>query len=305
MATNLFRLRNGISIPAVGLGTWAGPESDKIERAKGWILTALELGYRHLDTAAKYETERSVGEALQEAQIPRGDVFITTKLPWNHHERVEESFNESLKALGTDYVDLYLMHWPQVVVYEEGNWMPRNADGSLKTQSSPTFHDTWRRMEQIYKSGRARAIGVSNFSIKTLDELLQRAEVVPMVNQVELHPYLAQNELMTYLWGKGIQPAAYSPTGWARVRDDPLITSIATKRGISPVQVILAWHLSRGTVVVPKSENPSRQEENLQIPKLTNGELDAISKLDRGERIANKADNRGHVHGWTYEQLGW
>jgi len=312
MATNVpnVKLNNGVSIPAIGLGAFGGFDAQGMPEAKGkeWFLTAFKGGYRHIDTAAIYRTEKQVGEAIRESGIPREKIFVTTKLQWNHHDReggVAKSFEESLENLGVDYVDLYLIHWPQVVPYIEGNVLPLNAEGRVRTVESPTFNDAWAVLEEILASGKAKAIGVSNFSIKTLEQLLKTAKVIPAVNQVELHPYLAQPDLLEYCKKKGIVVAAYTPTGYATVRDDPLIVSLAKKYSVSPAQVILAWHVARGTVAVVKSADPVRQKDNITLPILDAEDIKKISALDRGQRICNKADENGYVWGWTLEQLGW
>ncbi|KAK7682824.1 hypothetical protein QCA50_014208 [Cerrena zonata] len=299
------KLNNGVEIPAIGLGCWAGLTKEEREAGKDWFLTALKAGYRHFDTAHIYGTEVSVGKAIKESGIPRKNIFITTKLPWNHMDRVQTSIDESLKNLDIDYVDLYLVHWPFAVKYEEGNPAPMNPVGDLVLEESVTFNDVWAEVEKVLASGKARAIGVSNFSIKTLDQLLTTAKVVPAVNQVELHPYLSQPELKAYCNSKGIILTAYTPTGYATVRSDSTITALATKYNVTPAQVILAWHLSRGVIAVPKSANEEHQKENLAPPTLSAEDLEAINKLNKNERLCNKANERGVVWGWTYEQLGW
>lgn len=302
--TQKVKLNSGVEVPIIGSGTYAPP--DTRDKAKGWILEALKNGYRHLDTAYLYGTEKIVGEAIKASGIPREEIFVTTKLPWNHQDRVAESFNTSLEALGTGYVDLYLIHWPQAVLYEEGNPLPKNPDGSVKTTDKVNFNDAWAEMEKLLDTGKVRAIGVSNFSIKTLERLFTTAKVTPAVNQVELHPYLAQNELRDYCARKGIVLTAYTPSGYSVVRNDPLIVSLAEKYKATPTQIIFAWHLSRNTIIVPKSENSERQKENITIPTLSEEDLGKIWGLDRGQRICNEANpTTGQVFGWTLEQLGW
>ncbi|KAJ3997260.1 NADP-dependent oxidoreductase domain-containing protein [Lentinula boryana] len=280
-----------IALPANG--SWAPSTGNARAEVKDWTLTALKAGYRHIDTALGY-----VGLAIKESGLKREDVFITTKLPCTDYSRVKDSFSESLTNLGVDYIDLYLVHWPQCVASEE-------ADGTIQVASYPTFVEVWAEMENIFEGKKARAIGVSNFSIKNLEILLQSAKIVPAVNQVELHPYLAQNELRQYCKNKGIIIEAYTPSGYSKVRNDPDIVRIAQKLAVTPNQVILAWHLFRETVVVPKSANEERQRENLNLPVLGNEEVEQINALDRDERICNKPDKNGLVFGWTMEQLGW
>ncbi|KAK0448422.1 NADP-dependent oxidoreductase domain-containing protein [Desarmillaria tabescens] len=308
-------LNNGTKIPIIGIG--GGPSAltaEACDAAKKWILTAIkvrdtsilrpihqlsvtEAGYRHIDTALLYGTEKVIGEAIKESGIPREEFFITTKLPFNRQDRVTESFELSLKNLGVEYVDLYLMHWPMAIPYK-GPWLdlPYGADGSVITVDSPTFNESYAEMEKIYASGRAKAIGVSNFSIKTLEELLKTATVVPAVNQIERHPYLAEHDLIAYHKKKGHKNA---------IREDPVMNEIAAKHGVSPTQVILAWHIAGGVIILPKSENEQRQKDNINLPTLDEDDLKRIDGLDRGERLCNKIDKNGKVFGWTREQLGW
>ncbi|KAL0952453.1 hypothetical protein HGRIS_006721 [Hohenbuehelia grisea] len=205
-------LNNGVQIPLIGLGTWAGLDPKDQAAAQAWILSALKSGYRHIDTAQMYSTEKYVGNAIRDSGVPREEIFVTTKLPWNHTHRVKESLDESLANLGLDYVDLFLLHWPQAVFYDASNPFPKNEDGSIRTIDHQ-FNETWAEMEKLLGTGKVRAIGVSNFSVKTLEQLLKTSKVVPAVNQVELHPYLAQNDLIAYCKSKGIAVTAYAATG--------------------------------------------------------------------------------------------
>ncbi|KAJ4481106.1 reductase AKOR2 [Lentinula aciculospora] len=297
LATDSVTLSSGIQMPVIANGSWAPPTGNARAEVKDWTLTALKAGYRHIDTASGYGTERSVGLAIKESGLKREDVFITTKLSYTDHSRVQDSFNESLANLGVDYIDLYLVHWPQCVLSE--------ADGTIKIVSNPTFVEVWAEMEKIFQGKKARAVGVSNFSIKNLEILLKSAKIVPAVNQVELHPYLAQNELRKYCKDKNIVVEAYTPSGYSKVRNHSTIGKIARGHNVTPNQVILAWHLFKETVIVLKSANEERQRENLTLPALSNEEVKQIDALDRGERICNKPDEEGMVSGWTMEQLGW
>ncbi|EGN99804.1 hypothetical protein SERLA73DRAFT_180019 [Serpula lacrymans var. lacrymans S7.3] len=301
----LLKLNNGLTIPAIGLGCWGGLTLETRAAAKDWILAALKTGYRHLDTAYGYGTEESVGKAIRESGIPREEIFVTTKLPYNHPGRVFKSIDESLANAGLDYFDLYLMHWPQTIAYQEDDDDPKNPDGSLKAVDSPTFNETWADMEQVLASGKAKSIGISNFSIKNIEKLLTTAKIIPVINQVELHPYLAQKELLEYCKGKGIYLTAYTPTGYGTVRGDPTINQLAKKYNASPAQVILAWHVARGNAAIPKSQDASRQKDNLTLITLSPEDVALVSSLDRGERLCNKADAQGKVNGWTLEQMGW
>ncbi|KAF5391994.1 hypothetical protein D9757_003308 [Collybiopsis confluens] len=251
-----------------------------------------------------YGTEKAVGLALKDSGLKREEVFITTKLPMTDYDRVQESFSESLTNLDLDYVDLYLLHFPQCVVAEGGTFA-RNADGTLKTVSSPTFVEVWSEIEKIFEQKKAKAIGVSNFSIKNLEILLKKAKVVPAVNQVELHPYLFQPELRKYCKEKEIAIQAYAPSGYDTVRSDPVITEVSKRVKASPNQVILAWHLAKETLVVPKSVKEDHQRENFNLPVLAEEDVKKIDALDRGQRLCNKPDAKGFVWGWTMEQLGW
>ncbi|PCH41513.1 Aldo/keto reductase [Wolfiporia cocos MD-104 SS10] len=300
-----FKLNTGALIPSVGLGGWGGLTKEERAATVPWFVTALKSGYRHIDTAWAYGTEKYVGEAIRQSGVPREEIWITTKLPWHHPglRTAEQSIDESLKNLGTDYVDLYLLHWPQVI-----DWPDEDSEflAEIKTRnSSPTFNETWVGLEEVYAKGKAKNIGVSNFSVQNLEKLLATAKIVPAVNQVELHPYLAQEELKAYCDSKGIVLTAYTPTGYNTVRSDPLIVELTRKYNVTPAQIILAWHNSRGVVVVPKSSDAQRQRDNLNLPNVAPEDLKRISALDRNERLCNKADPDGKVYGWTYEQLGW
>ncbi|KAJ6457401.1 NADP-dependent oxidoreductase domain-containing protein [Mycena vitilis] len=303
------KLNTGALIPAIGIG--AAPEAfseEAIADTERWLLTAFKAGYRHLDTAYLYGTEPQVGAAIRASGLSREEVFVTTKLPWHHTKYVRRSFDESLSKLGLDYVDLYLVHWPQSVEYPGGYDAPSAFDAivkELKIVETPTFNETWAELERLHASGRARAIGVSNFSIKTLEQLFKTANIVPAVNQIELHPYLAQTELLEYCRKKGIVVTAYSPSGHAQVRNDPTIVALAEKYKVSPTQIILAWHIARGVTVLPKSSNAGRQKENLTLPTLSAEDLASVTALDRNERTVYKMDSGGKLWGWTAEQYGW
>ncbi|KAJ7780191.1 NADP-dependent oxidoreductase domain-containing protein [Mycena maculata] len=281
-----------------------GSHNRRVRRgSRAWyVASGVWTGYRHIDTAQIYDTEPSVGVAFRASGLPREEVFITTKLPWHHPKYVARSFDESLRNLGLDYVDLYLMHFPQTVAYpSETKQQPRE----LTIVDTLTFNETWAELERIHASGRARAIGVSNFSIKTLEQLFKTAKIVPAVNQVEMHPYLAQTELLEYCRAKGIVVTAYSPSGHEVVRSDPTIIALAKKYSVTPTQIILAWHVARGVAAVPKSADPARQKENITLPALSAEDVVSITALDRNERIVNKFGPDGKLYGWTAEQYGW
>jgi diketogulonate reductase-like aldo/keto reductase len=299
-------LNNGVEMPIVGSGAWAPPNPEAQGRVKDWIGSAIKNGFRHIDTAYGYGTEKAVGEAVRASGIPREEIFVTTKLPMDHHDRVRWSFDQSFANLNLGYIDLYLMHFPQSVAFNpDGNELLKNPDGTIKLNDSVTFNESWAEMEKLLETGKVRAIGVSNFSVKNLEKLFETAKIVPAVNQVELHPYLAQNGLREYCSKKGIAITAYTPSGYSVVRSDPLIVSLAEKYGVTPNQVILAWHLSRDTIIVPKSEDSQRQKENLTIPEIDPVDLEKIWTLDHGRRICNKPDDKGYVWGWKIDRLGW
>jgi Aldo/keto reductase family. len=259
-------LNNGVKMPQLGLGVWQIPEADVVAVVKH----ALKSGYRLIDTAMIYRNEAGVGRAIKESGIPRKDIFLTTKL-WNKdqgYDKTLRAFEESLSKLDTDYIDLYLIHWP----------MPRYD----------RYVETYKAMEKLYKEGRVRAIGVSNFDIEHLERILNECEIPPVINQVECHPYLQQNELLEYCRKHQIVLEAYSPLMNGRdVLKDPVIKELAEKYGKTPAQIILRWHIERGTVVIPKSVTPSRIEENIQVFdfQLEKEDLAKIAALDRGLRI--------------------
>ncbi|KAF8905621.1 NADP-dependent oxidoreductase domain-containing protein [Mucidula mucida] len=321
MSPATFKLNTGADIPAIGIGASPAKVPEGKDTAR-WLVTALKAGYRHIDTANIYGTEAAVAEAIESSGVPREEIFITTKLNWTKHHCIQDAIEESLNNLKTTYIDLvshaslhqgavddgamkYLLHWPQCADSEDGSDFPKNPDGTYKLTTRYHFADSWKQLELAYHRGTCRAIGVSNFSIKTLEELSLTAEVTPAINQVEMHPYLAQNELLSYCKGKGIMIAAYTPGGRNVVRSDPEIAQIATRYDATPTQVILAWHAARGTVALPKSINETRQRENLLVPDLQDKDVERITALDRNERVSNAADSHGQVYGWSFEQLGW
>jgi len=285
---------------AIGLGTWAGVTREEQLSALPWFKTAIEAGHRLFDTAYDYGTEDVVGTAIRESGIPRSEFFVTTKLPCHHHSCVAESLDESLSRFGYDYFDLYLVHWPQS--------FPKDADEeseNFTTVEHPDVGETWAQMEEVSKTGKVRAIGVSNFSVKTLTQLLKTAKITPAVNQVEMHPHLNQKALKDFCDPKGIVLTAYSPTGYSQVREDPVVAGIAKKHSVSPAQVSLAWHIQRGTTAVPKSTDIEHQKANLKLPKLDETDMSDLSNIDRNTHLCNYPGPKGLVFGWTYEQLGW
>ncbi|WP_214815611.1 aldo/keto reductase [Exiguobacterium sp. s59] len=271
-------LNNDVNMPMLGLGVY------KVEDGAVTVDTvkaALDADYRLIDTAAIYQNEESVGQALREAGIPREDVFVTTKL-WNEFHGFDEAlqaFQDSLDRLGLEYVDLFLIHWP----------MPRFGK----------FVETYKALEQLYEEGRVRAIGVSNFEIEHLEQIIQSCSIVPAVNQVEIHPYLSQKELIAFCKRYDIQIQAWSPLMKGReALEDDTIVEIANRHGKSPAQVILRWHLQNGVAVIPKSVTPSRIKENIQVFDftLTNEEMAAIDALNRDERTGSDPKEMHKIH---------
>ncbi len=266
-------LNNGVEIPQVGYGVFLVPEAE----TRTAVLTALEVGYRHIDTARAYNNEAAVGEAIAESGIDRDELFVTTKL-WNNDQGYDtalEAFDASVKRLGLDFVDLYLIHWP--------------------VPAQDTYVETWKAFEKLYGDGRARSIGVSNFQPAHLQRLLDETDVVAAINQVELHPWLQQRELRAFHAEHGIVTEAWSPIARGQKLSDPTITSVAHKHGVTPAQVMLRWHLDLGNVVIPKSVNPARMAENIDLFRIRLDEEDhaAIAGLDAGTRVGPDPDTFG------------
>ncbi|PFG35408.1 2,5-diketo-D-gluconate reductase A [Flavimobilis soli] len=268
-------LNNGVTIPQLGFGTYKVEPADAVRV----VSEALEIGYRHVDTAQMYGNEREVGQAVRESGLPREDVFVTTKLNNNQltYDDALASFDRSLDDLGLDFVDLFLIHWPLPTV---SDFVPR-----------------WKALEEIYRSGRARAIGVSNFQENHLVRLMEETQIVPAVNQVEIHPYLVQDELRGFDAKHGIVTQAWSPLGRGAVLGDPTIAAIARRHGASPAQVIIRWHVQRGDVVFPKASSRARIEENFRALELhlADEDMTAITALDRGERTGSHPDTMAWI----------
>ncbi len=264
------KLNNGVEMPWFGLGVWQVEDGDE---AKNSVNAAIKAGYIGIDTAAAYKNEKSVGEAIRESGANRDDLFITSKV-WNGDQGYEETlaaFDATMEKLGLDVLDLYLIHWP--------------VKGKYK--------DTWRAMEKLYKDGRIRAIGVSNFQPHHLDDLLADAEVVPAVNQVEFHPLLTQAELLDYCAKKGIQVEAWSPLARGLLFDNEVVTSLGEKYGKSPAQILLRWVLDKGVVVLTRSVKESRIIENADLFDftLTPEDVTALEALNKNERTGPDPDN--------------
>ena len=261
-------LNNGVKMPWLGFGTYKAEDGDKVIEA---VKEALRIGYRHIDTASFYGNEEGVGIAIKESRVPREEIFLVSKI-WNSdhgYEKTLQAFNTSIKKLGTDYLDLYLIHWPQ----------------SLNKE-------TWKALEKLYKEGRIRAIGVSNFTSKHIKDLLEYAEIIPAVNQVEFHPQLAQNELREFCKKHDIHLEAWSPLMRGQVFQIPLFQDLSKKYERTISQIVLRWDLQMGVVTIPKSTTLTRIKENTGIFdfEISKEDMNEIEKLNKGLRIGMNPD---------------
>ncbi|ORX42849.1 aldo-keto reductase [Piromyces finnis] len=277
-------LNTGAKMPIIGLGTFLS-EPGKVTHA---VKTALKVGYRHIDCAYYYKNEKEVGQGIQEGLkengLKRENIFVTSKL-WNTFHRPElvaKGLEHSLKDLQLNYVDLYLVHWPFS--------QKPGSEGFGKDIEDIPYIDTWREMEKLYKSGKAKAIGVSNCNVDMLKDLLAKAEIKPVVNQIENNPYLPQPRLVKYCQDNNIQITAYCPLGRAtnpNLLDDPIINEIAKKNNMTPAQVVLSWNAQRNIIVIPKSITPSRIEENFKMTKLSKEDFEKINGITIRQRGVN------------------
>jgi diketogulonate reductase-like aldo/keto reductase len=268
--TDCTLLNNGLEMPWLGFGVFRISDGQEVEQA---VRYALEIGYRSIDTASVYGNERGVGKAIRESGIPREDVFLTTKV-WNEDQRGKRTlaaFEESLKHLETEYVDLYLVHWPVKGCYQE----------------------TWQVMERIYQSGRAKAIGVSNFLVHHLEDILRDSQIVPSVNQVEFHPFLVQPELLRFCQSHKIQVEAWSPLMQGQIITEQAVQKLAEKYHRTPAQITLRWDLQHEVVTIPKSTHSNRIAENAQIFdfELSQEDMNVLDALDQGKRVGPDPDN--------------
>ena len=263
-------LNNGVKMPWLGLGVFRSEEGTEVENA---VKVALENGYRSIDTAAIYQNERGVGKAIQESGVAREDVFLTSKV-WNTEQGYQSTlaaFEDSLEKLQTEYLDLFLVHWP-------------------KGQRSV---ETWKALEELYEKGKIRAIGISNFLVHHLEDFLPQCKVIPAVNQVEFHPELIQPDLLKYCQQKGIQLEAWAPIMKGKVNEVPVMIELAEKYGKTPVQIVLRWDIQKGVVTIPKSVTPERIIANTDIFdfELSTEDMAKIDALDSNARIGFHPDN--------------
>ncbi|EMG34367.1 aldo/keto reductase [Streptococcus oralis] len=263
-----YTLNNGVPIPVLGFGTWKAENGEVAYQA---VLDALKAGYRHIDTAAIYKNEESVGRAIRDSGIPRQEIFVTSKL-WNtnhSYEDTRQAFEQSMEKLGLDYLDLYLIHWPNPKPLRENDaWKTRNAE-------------VWRAMEDLYQEGKIRAIGVSNFLLKHLNALQETARIIPAVNQVRLAPGVYQEEVVDYCREKGILLEAWGPFGQGELFDKKEVQEISAKHGKSVAQIALAWSLAEGFLPLPKSVTASRIQSNLDCfgIELSKEEREILKKI--------------------------
>lgn len=266
----LLPLADGRAIPQLGLGLYKVPADDTARL----VAEAIEIGYRHLDTAAFYGNEAEAGRAVREAPVPRDELFVTSKV-WkddNGYDQTRRAFDDSMRRFGLDALDLYLIHWP--------------------VPSTDRYVDTWRALVELQREGRVRSIGVANFHAHHIERIVDETGVAPVVDQVELHPWLPQRELREFDADRGILTEAWSPLARGRVLDDPVLAAVAAKHGRSPAQIVLRWHVQLGVVVIPKASSAARLRENLDVFgfELDADDLAAIASLESGERTGRDPD---------------
>ena len=273
MKENYKELSNGLKIPSIGFGTYKLGDDEQVINAVDY---ALKVGYRHIDTAAFYGNEEAIGKALKESDVKREDIFLATKL-WNNchgYEKAMKVFNDSIKRLGVDYLDLYYIHWPNELNSE-----------------------TWRALEDLYNEGKVKAIGVCNFKIGHLEELKKTARIMPMVNQIEIHPGFTQKEMVKYCQGNNIQVIAWSPIMRGRLFTEPLMIELSEKYNRTITQIILRWHIQNDIIPIPKSSNNDRIKENLDIFdfEIEKEDMLKIDSLNRDENVSGVPDDSNYL----------
>lgn len=248
--TDCYTLSNGVEIPCIGFGTWQTPNGDV---AVSSVLSALQAGYRHIDTAQGYGNEESVGTAVKKSGIDRKEIFITSKLTNSEHgyQKTLDAFEETMKKLDMDYIDLFLIHWPNPIAFRD-HWQEANAE-------------TWKAFEELYNAGRIRSIGISNFRPHHIEELMKTATIAPMVNQIRLCPGDTQDEVVDFCRSRNMLLEAYSPLGVGKIFDVPEMQTLAEKYGKSIAQICIRWSLQRGYLPLPKSVTPARIKENAEV----------------------------------------
>lgn len=266
-------LSNGLQVPIIGFGTYKLGEDEEVIKS---IKYALEVGYRHIDTATFYGNEEAIGKAIKESDVKREDIFLATKL-WNDchgYENAMNSFNNSIKKLGVDYLDLYYIHWPNEL-----------------------NNDTWRALEDLNYSGKVKAIGVCNFKIGHLEELKKTARIMPMINQIEIHPGFTQKEMVNYCHGNNIQVVAWSPIMRGRLFTEPLMIELSEKYNRTITQIILRWHIQNDIIPIPKSSNKDRIKENIDIFdfQIEKEDMLKIDSLNRGENVSGVPDDSNYL----------
>jgi len=276
---DFYTLSNGVKIPCVGFGTFRTPDG---EVAYDSVRSAVEAGYRHIDTASKYRNEESVGRAIADCGVPREELFVTTKL-WNTDQGYEstlKAFDLSMEKLGLDYLDLYLIHWP--------------APAAVRSEYKKYNLETWRAFEKLYKEGRIRAIGVSNFLVHHLDPLMEKAEIKPMVNQLEYHPGFQQDEIVAYCRERGILIESWGPLMQGKAFEVPLLQELAAKYGVGISQICIRWELQKGVLPLPKSTHPDRIRQNADVFgfEISDEDMEAIDSL---RSIGSNGQHPDHV----------